>query len=174
MKRSNTALKTAKITPDSPRGSFDGKTPREKASTRAGDRATKPTHGARSASGSHTPAWRLSRFGVVRVIGGPKDLLLDFDRAALPRLRPIWLVLRKVGIRPVFIESYRTRKGWHLWIRLERGIGAGSRVALQSILGSDPRREELNAMRVIAIERNHIRGHWRERWNLLFGGKLTP
>jgi hypothetical protein len=92
----------------------------------------------------------------------------------VPRLRPIWLVLRKLDLRPRWIETFRTRKGWHVWIKLTRAISRGARVALQAVLGSDPRREELNLMRVIAIERHDIRGTWAERWNLLFAHKLTP
>ncbi len=83
-------------------------------------------------------------------------------------------MLRKLGLRPAFIEYFRTRKGWHVWIRLRRGLDRGERVALQALLGSDPRREELNLMRVIGIRRNGIRGEWSERWNLLFRHKLTP
>ena len=83
-------------------------------------------------------------------------------------------MLRKVGIRPAFIQYFRTRKGWHIWIRCTRALSAGVRVALQSVLGSDPRREELNAMRVIQIEWHGIRGAWANRWNILFESKLTP
>jgi hypothetical protein len=118
--------------------------------------------------------WSFQRFGVVRVVGGPRDVLLDFDRPAAPRLFPIWSVCRLVGVRPACVEYFRTRKGWHLWIRLQRPLEPAERVALQAVLGSDPRRETLNLMRVLAIRRNNIRGHWRTRWNLLFSTKLTP
>lgn len=57
---------------------------------------------------------------------------------------------------------------------MARSLSAGVRVALQSVLGSDPRREELNIMRVAAVELYGIRGPWARRWNLLFESKLTP
>lgn len=99
---------------------------------------------------------------------------MDFDRVRVPQLRPLWILCRKVAVTPVYIESYRTRKGWHVWIRIRESLTAAERVAFQACAGSDPRREELNLMRVLAIRRHRIGRPWSERWNLLFATKLTP
>lgn len=43
-------------------------------------------------------------------------------------------------------------------------------VALQSVLGSDPRREALNLMRVLSLSKMTPR-YWKKRWNLLYRSK---
>jgi len=182
-KRSNTGSNTGTITRRSKRASSDGKTPRAAKGKTAGGKGTSPTRGRLSAVGSNThqlmlsrpdQAWEVRRIGVIRTVGGPHDVFLDFDLGAVvPRLHPIWRLCRLVGLRPVWIESFRTRKGWHVWIRLRERLTPAERVAFQACAGSDPRREELNLMRVVAIRRNDPGPYWRERWNLLFERKLT-
>lgn len=129
-------------------------------------------HGGRWASGSHIQRWELRRFGVVRVVGKSRDVFLDFDDRRVPRLYPVWRLCRLVGVTPVFVETFRTRKGWHLWIRLRESLTNAERVAFQACAGSDVRREELNLMRVVAIRRRDPGPYWRQRWNLLFDHKL--
>lgn len=170
--RSATVSSTAKITRHSKRGSSDGGTEADAATFLPGDKATNPMHGGRWASGSRSQAWELRRFGVVRVTGGPHDVFLDFDLRRVPRLYPVWRLCRLVGVRPVWIETFRTRKGWHVWIRLRERLTAGERVAFQACAGSDVRREELNLMRVVSIRRRDPGPFWRERWNILFERKL--
>lgn len=82
-----------------------------------------------------------------------------------------------VGLRPrrdgLMLE--RTRRGWHVVIRLREKLLPSEIVALQSILGSDGRREALNFMRAFAMRQkcNGVTGYWRKRWNILFAGKLN-
>jgi hypothetical protein len=46
-------------------------------------------------------------------------------------------------------------------------------VALQSILGSDARRERLNLMRVLGMRSTPVDSKfWRARWNILYAYKL--
>jgi hypothetical protein len=106
------------------------------------------------------------------VVGKSRDVFLDFDDRRVPRLYPVWRLCRLVGVTPVFVETFRTRKGWHLWIRLRESLTNAERVAFQACAGSDVRREELNLMRVVAIRRRDPGPYWRQRWNLLFDHKL--
>ena len=164
---SNIASRTATITRPSPRGSSVGAT-----TIKRGAREDRATRGRLSADGSNLQRWELQRFGVVRQIGGSHDVFLDFDTRRVPRLYPLWRLARLVGVCPVFIETFRTRKGWHVWIRLRETLTNAERVAFQACAGSDPRREELNLMRVIAIRRHDPGPFWRQRWNLLFERKI--
>lgn len=107
-------------------------------------------------------------------------IYLDFDFARpdrrSPSLRPIFTVLRMVGLRPLgsAIAMERTRRGWHIIMRMRETLQPAEIVALQACLGSDRRREALNLMRALAIRKgcNGVTPHWRKRWNILFGGKL--
>lgn len=105
---------------------------------------------------------------------------LDFDfprpDRRSPSLRPIFTVLRMVGLRPSrqTIALERTRHGWHVIIQLSERLKPAEIVALQACLGSDRRREALNLMRALALRKrcNGVTPYWRKRWNILFGGKL--
>lgn len=71
-------------------------------------------------------------------------------------------------INPTWIRHDRTKRGWHVSVRLSKSLSPAEIVALQAVLGSDPRRESLNLMRVI-FQR------WErapQRWNLLYREKL--
>jgi hypothetical protein len=98
---------------------------------------------------------------------------LDMDQLVHPKLFTIWSVCRIIGVQPVWIESTRTRRGWHLRVYLDDRLTPAELVAFQAVCGSDRRREMLNLMRVLAIRRTPIRSRfWRARWNLLFAHKL--
>ncbi len=85
----------------------------------------------------------------------------------------IWTVLQAIGIWQAGpIEYRRSQRGWHVIIPVDAPLLPAEQVALQAVLGSDSRRELLNAMRVIAIRRRGARRFWRARWNLLYGRKL--
>lgn len=66
----------------------------------------------------------------------------------------------------------RTRHGWHVLIKLREKLQPAEIVALQSIMGSDGRRETLNLMRALHMRKNKVGRFWGKRWNILFGGKL--
>lgn len=90
-------------------------------------------------------------------------------------MAPIWAVCRIAGLRPLWIESRRTRKGWHLRIRFRERYSESELVAFQACCGSDARREALNLMRVLAVRRSEgrIGPFWTARVNLLYGEKIT-
>lgn len=116
----------------------------------------------------------LGRWGIIDAKAKPNRAYLDFDLARpVPRCYPVFSTLRTIGLRAHWICYTRTRKGWHLDIDLSCKLVPGETIALQAILGSDARRETLNLMRVIAMRRFRTSKFWRERWNILYSGKLS-
>lgn len=97
-------------------------------------------------------------------------LYLDFDHA-VPRtlagqlgawVAPLWR-------RRVLWRRYdRTRHGWHVVIALSGTITPLECVAMQAVLGSDPRREAYNVVRARAVARGDVPAFWRTRWNVLY------
>ena len=163
----------AKITRSRQPGSSAGATPTGKGSTRAGAKATNPTPGPRYRSGSRAVTLTCSRFGLVKEIANETCAYLDFDRRAIPRLRPILAVCRLVGLRPVWVRMDRTTHGWHVIVRFRDRLLRSEIVAFQACCKSDYRREALNLMRVIAIRRSPVTDpFWLKRRNLLYHGKL--
>ena len=117
--------------------------------------------------------------GLVRKTVDPRELLCDFDfphdryrQRRGPRLGPLWVTLRTCQLRPQHVEYRRTRKGWHVVIRVRHALEPAEQVAVQAVLGSDRRREGLNLMRVLCMRRMGADRFWRIRWNLLFARKL--
>lgn len=97
---------------------------------------------------------------------------LDHDHARTPSLRECWSILSLCDVRPRLICDTRTRRGWHRTIQLSQRLTSAELVALQSCLGSDPRREALNLMRVLSQRKDGATNFARARWNLLFERKL--
>ena len=102
-----------------------------------------------------------------------RTILLDFDKHYAPRLSPLFAVLHIIGLRARWIHYERTRRGWHVRIRLEYPLLPAETVALQFALGSDKRRETLNLMRVFWLARKEHKAKWSKRWNILYERKVT-
>ena len=154
-------------------GSFDGAT--HSARARAGfTPMMRMRYGASLRGGFHTGKFQLTRrFGKVAHVADSHTAYLDFDRRRIPRLRPIFSVCRIAGLSPMWIESRRTRRGWHLRIYFRESFSPAELVAIQACCGSDSRREALNLMRILAIRRGQITDRfWLTRWNLLYAEKL--
>lgn len=98
-------------------------------------------------------------------------LYLDKD-GVHPRcsLRRVWELFRSIGIRVVWVRYSKSRRGWHVVIRVNRGLDALVIVALQSVLGSDPKREAFNLARVMA----GYNKNGAKRWNILYRRKIEP
>jgi hypothetical protein len=100
----------------------------------------------------------------------------DFPRPdrRSPRLRPMFTVLRLVGLRPVgAIALERTQHGWHVICPISQRLTPGEMVALELAMGDDRKRGALNLMRARALNGcNGVTAYWRKRWNILFAGKL--
>jgi hypothetical protein len=108
-----------------------------------------------------------SAYGVIKEYAKTDTCYLDFDDKKPPHLLPIFVVFRLLGsISPRWVRYDRTRRGWHVVIKLSRSLTPVETVALQAVLGSDSRRESLNLMRVLHG------GGGDKRWNILYSRKL--
>lgn len=122
----------------------------------------------------------------------PGYVFLDYDFRRTPRLAQLFAACHIAGLKVVSIMDRRTKKGWHRVIRLRQRLSPAETVALQAILGSDRRRENLNLMRVLSlrdtvlqqsrVRPTHARAHLLRsvprkaniqlNWNILFHHKL--
>lgn len=69
-----------------------------------------------------------------------------------------------LGIKAIRID--RTRRGYHVIVCVRGCVSAVSVVALQAILGSDPKRETFNLVRARGLHK--VPSAWRGRWNVLY------
>ncbi len=99
-------------------------------------------------------------------------LRLDYDRPRLPArcFAQAMSALRWLRLRPVVVVYDRTERGWHVKVALTRRCAPLVVVALQAVLGSDPRREVFNLLRARALPR--VPAEFRNRYSVLFGRKL--
>jgi len=107
----------------------------------------------------------FSRFGKMKEFSDPRKIMLDIDRPEPISTWEINRVFHILGICPESIRYDRTRHGWHVVIMLPVALEKTAIVALQAILGSDPRRETLNLFRALSTVWDTFR---EERWNILF------
>ena len=98
-------------------------------------------------------------------------LRMDYD-GRIPARSYARLVsaLRWLRLRPLAAVYRRTARGWHCKVALTRRCQPLVVVALQAILGSDPKREVFNLLRARALP--HVPAEWRSRYSVLFGRKL--
>lgn len=99
----------------------------------------------------------------------------------MPPLSRVWWVARVLGIKPKWIRYDRTKRGWHIvaeWPKtaFKTRCPCGKKhhepfavLALQTILGSDFRREALNYMRLMSLRRDR---YAMAHWNILYERKL--
>lgn len=114
-------------------------------------------------------------WGVLKEFASDDVTLCDYDyvswwwRQRGPGLEQLFAVAHILGIRPLWIRyDPSTRKGWHVIIKWDKKMLPAEIVALQSVLGSDRRRETLNLMRVMS----EFGPEGDARWNILYSGKL--
>lgn len=105
--------------------------------------------------------------GIVKQYALPGLTMCDYDTSRPPALRRFWRLARTLGLRAAWVEYNRTRRGWHVLVMWNRILSPAETVAIQSILGSDQRREAFNLSRVLSGKADS-----NERWNLLFQFKL--
>jgi hypothetical protein len=99
----------------------------------------------------------------------PTMLYCDYDRPNPPSMWEIFRVFHILAIDPEWFRFDRTRHGWHLIIKMPAKLSRTAQVALQAVLGSDPRRETLNLMRALSVRWDKVSSR---RWNVLFREKL--
>jgi hypothetical protein len=104
--------------------------------------------------------------GVVETYAAPGLVMCDYDGGFCPDLGPIWHLSRLIGVPVRWVRIDRTRRGWHVFSQWARRFTDAETVALQAILGSDPKRESYNLMRVLGRKSRR-----NNHWNLMFRKK---
>lgn len=106
--------------------------------------------------------------GVVEYYHRPDLILTDFDNDKPVTLPRICEIMGELRLKVRAAEYKKTRRGWHVVLFLARDLQPLETVAVQAILGSDPKRETFNLARVMG-------GRAKDsiRWNLLFDYKLS-
>lgn len=104
--------------------------------------------------------------GIVKEYAAASVTLCDYDSVNAPSLPAMMETARVLRLKPKWARYDRTARGWHVIIRWNRDLTPGETVALQLLLGSDPKRERFNLGRILAG------GGANSRWNLLFSRKL--
>lgn len=96
------------------------------------------------------------------------ELKCDFDSAALPRewWERLRVVMRAQRLTVDLVRVDRTTRGWHVLIVVRQRIAFARVVLIQSLLGSDWKRELFNSRR--AIVWRHVPAFWRCRANVLY------
>lgn len=120
-------------------------------------------------------------YGIIDTYAAPNLLLLDIDGTEID-----WPEIdRRLELMQLICcsKEYReTARGFHVKIVLDREYPPPYLVAIQAILGSDPRREALNFMRAVslsALESERVVtcqeeiDFLRMRWQVLFSKKLN-
>lgn len=115
---------------------------------------------------------QFKQIGVLVERQSARKAMLDHDQRRTPRLRAVWVCLRLWQLSPEYICDTRSKKGWHRVIKFRRNLQPLAIVCVQSLLGSDRRRESLNLMRLLSIGKNDNDSFARSRWNLMFERKL--
>lgn len=98
----------------------------------------------------------------------PTLLYLDFDGALpLDLVNRITATLAMWRWPIVAIRIDKTRRGYHVVVGIrKRVVNSAMLVAAQAILGSDPKREMFNLMRVQELP--SLPKFWQKRWNVLY------
>lgn len=117
---------------------------------------------------------RFDKFGVIDAVSDIPEgyaLFVDYDTDHDTKsFCDISAIARIVDIKPSSVCYKRTRRGWHVIIRLTEKLEPIELVCLQAIYESDPMREALNYMRVKNMHKADA--FWRQRWNILYQRKI--
>lgn len=98
------------------------------------------------------------------------ELLLDFDGDAKLDEELLVFVLEVMDVAKMRHVERETARGVHHEIMLDAELSPLAIVALQAILGSDPRRETFNLLRALVL--GDAPAFWQSRWNVLYAEKL--
>jgi hypothetical protein len=80
-------------------------------------------------------------------------ILIDWDCRKLPNLLPLYAQLRYLSLTVEYVRTDRTEHGWHIIIAIEDVLTLAEIIAVQSLLGSDKKRELHNMMRCLQLSR---------------------
>ena len=112
----------------------------------------------------------LQRWAQVEEHAAPNRTLCDYD-GDLPKdiADRVHSLARMLDARVEWMRIDRTARGWHLVVEWNRDFEPAQTIALQAILGSDPKREALNLWRVLSGIRTEGQ---KKCWNILYRRKL--
>lgn len=113
---------------------------------------------------------RIKKFGVIKELADSHTTLLDFDNP-IPRnwyIKLLW-VSRTIHAKPIYCRTDKTKHGYHIIVKWDREWSDYQILALQSILGSDYRREALNLFR---LDNSPQTPAAKQRWNILYERKV--
>lgn len=111
-------------------------------------------------------------WGELKEKSNANTIFVDCDRAIPPALRDVWRTLRLAGVLCRWVRYDRTRRGWHIVIRVRESLSPLACVALQCVLGSDLEREKFNLGRVMSDAKRPQGKFARARWNILYRAKV--
>lgn len=96
------------------------------------------------------------------------EIKCDYDRATLPRewWDRLRIVMRAQRLTVEYVRVDRTTRGWHVWVIVRQRMAFPRVILVQSLLGSDWKRELFNSRRAIAWR--HVPEFWRSRANVLY------
>ena len=89
---------------------------------------------------------------------------IDIDVKRFNAARIVWVFEHIDVCNVTDVAVYKTKKGFHVYLRLGQTVDNVTMCMLQSLCGSDYRRESLNYVRIVA---------GFENWNVLFSEKYT-
>jgi len=136
-------------------------------------------------------AGRFIKWGVIGELHEDDKILCDFDDKVATRISrrrmgklvinstsskqppspPLQSLAHTLGVKVLWQRWDRTRRGWHLIIKIAQRLTIAEIIAAQAILGSDRDRERLNLARAISVRLRPSR-FWKARANLLYRRKL--
>lgn len=119
--------------------------------------------------------FRLGNIGIIDEIHSANMVFIDIDRNNIQWINLMSRIRTFRGLlNPEYFMLQRTNKGWHIVIVFNKRLSPPETIALQSIFGSDLRREALNMARWLGVrdKYNKLPKFWKQRWNLLFKEKI--
>lgn len=109
------------------------------------------------------------RLGQVKATYNPGLVLCDYDHSHPPGIPEVMARLRVCRLSPVFLRYDKTQHGFHIVLKVKEPLGPWETLALQAILGSDPRREAMNWFRLANTPGTK---QAEKHWNILYERKI--
>ena len=96
------------------------------------------------------------------------ELKIDFDAPTVPRdfVARLTMLVRLHRLSVVAVCYRQTVHGWHVRVFVAQRVAFMRVILLQSLLGSDWKREAYNSRR--ALNWRHVPAFWRQRANVLY------
>jgi hypothetical protein len=113
---------------------------------------------------------KFRKWGIVKELHSNFKILCDFDSSAIPA-PCLYSLVHTLGLTVEWFRYDRTKRGWHLIIKVKEFLTDAEIIACSLILGSDIDRARLDLTRAISI-RLHPSKFWHKRVSILFDRKI--